>query len=263
MKYLILAISLMVLVVGCAPQEVPPPPPAKEAEPAPAPAPEPAAVVPSVTVSDQEVISGKVTIDSAVAEGPSWMVIHIEKDGKPGPVIGHAAVAQGESSNIEVEIDVASATPTLFAMLHVDEGEIGVYEFPGADAPETDEAGIVVKPFKATIPGMEDTTEDALEAAPAEDAEPAVNEISVTARRFEFEPSTITVSKGDNVKLLITSVDVTHGINIPAFGVNAQLNAGQTTEVEFIADQEGTFPFACSVVCGSGHTGMTGTLIVQ
>ena len=41
------------------------------------------------------------------------------------------------NSNVVVEIDAEAATPILHAMLHVDEGEVGTYEFPGPDVPVT------------------------------------------------------------------------------------------------------------------------------
>jgi len=88
-------------------------------------------------------------------------------------------------------------------------------------------------------------------------------EIDVTAKQWEFNPSTITVSEGDTVVLNVTSIDVTHGFTISQFGVSDRLNSGQTTRIEFVADKKGTFTFFCSVFCGSGHGGMRGTLIVN
>src|SRR3989344_5219597 len=93
--------------------------------------------------------------------------------------------------------------------------------------------------------------------------ESQVKEISMTAKKFEFNPSTITVKKADQVKLTIKSLDVTHGFSIPDLNVNANLDAGKETVVEFTPDKTGTFTFVCSVFCGSGHSGMKGTLIVE
>lgn len=94
--------------------------------------------------------------------------------------------------------------------------------------------------------------------------EPELVEIDLTAKRWEFEPNTITVKEGDRVKLNIRSLDVDHGISIPQFNVNNKnLKPGATTVVEFTADKKGTFSFSCNVFCGSGHEGMKGTLIVE
>ncbi len=72
----------------------------------------------------------------------------------------------------------------------------------------------------------------------------------------------ITVKKGEQVRLNITSIDVTHGFSIPDFGVNTSLVPNQTNTVEFTATKTGTFSFFCSIFCGSGHSGMRGTLQV-
>lgn len=90
-----------------------------------------------------------------------------------------------------------------------------------------------------------------------------VKEFGIVAKQFSFEPNTITVNKGDKVKLKITSTDVTHGFAINEFGVNEQLQPGKTVNVEFVADKSGTFTFYCSVICGAGHSGMRGQLIVR
>jgi len=85
----------------------------------------------------------------------------------------------------------------------------------------------------------------------------------ITAKNWEFIPSTITVNQGDKVKMVIKSVDVDHSFAMPAFGINQKLVPGQTETIEFVADKTGSFPFRCSVYCGSGHKEMDGTLIVK
>lgn len=93
--------------------------------------------------------------------------------------------------------------------------------------------------------------------------EPQVREFTMTAKQWEFSPNTITVNKGDTVKLHITSKDVTHGFNLPDFGISKQLIPTKTVDVEFVADKQGTFTFSCSVPCGKGHSGMNGKLVVE
>ena len=92
-------------------------------------------VTPSVSVSDQAVTDGAVTIAQVNSPGPGWMVIHADNGGKPGAVIGHTQLQSGENDNVVVQLDEAKVTPTLHAMLHTDEGSLGTYEFPGPDAP--------------------------------------------------------------------------------------------------------------------------------
>ena len=114
-------------------------------------------------------------------------------------------------------------------------------------------------------PAQENTTENSTEATlePATEPIREVKEFEMTARQWEFIPSTITVNKGDLVKLNIKSLDVTHGMALPDFGVNAVLNRGQETNIEFVADKEGVYSFFCSVQCGIGHGNMRGRIVVN
>jgi cytochrome c oxidase subunit 2 len=92
---------------------------------------------------------------------------------------------------------------------------------------------------------------------------PQTREFDMSAKQWEFIPDTITVNKGDTVILHITSIDVKHGIALNQFGVSENLEPGKTVDVTFVADKEGSYTFFCNVFCGSGHSGMRGTLIVE
>jgi cytochrome c oxidase subunit II len=101
------------------------------------------------------------------------------------------------------------------------------------------------------------------EARDSNGAAAGVHEIPVTAKKYEFTPSSIHVKKGEHVKLLITAVDHDHGFKLPAFDIEQQLREGDTTTIEFTPDKAGTFRFACSHVCGFGHRGMKAELVVE
>ena len=90
-----------------------------------------------------------------------------------------------------------------------------------------------------------------------------VKEFKITAKQFQFNPATIEVNKGDKVRLIVTSVDVPHGISIPEYGINKRLDPGKPVTIEFTADKQGTFTAFCSVFCGSGHSNMKGKIIVM
>ena len=96
-----------------------------------------------------------------------------------------------------------------------------------------------------------------------DDVAMAPKEVKILAKQFSFSPAEIRVKQGEKVRLVVTSEDVSHGLTIPAFNVSLTLEPGKTATAEFVADQKGSFPFFCSVFCGSGHGSMRGTLIVE
>ena len=90
-----------------------------------------------------------------------------------------------------------------------------------------------------------------------------VKEFKMTAKQFQFDPATIEVNKGDKVRLIVTSLDVPHGIAIPEYNINERLDPRKPVTIEFTADKQGTFTAFCSVFCGAGHSGMKGKIIVK
>ena len=86
--------------------------------------------------------------------------------------------------------------------------------------------------------------------------------VKITAKRFEYSPKEITVKKGIPVVLEFTSLDRLHGFNCPGLKIRTDIQPGKANTVRFVPDKAGTFPFHCDNFCGSGHEGMTGTIIV-
>jgi predicted lipoprotein with Yx(FWY)xxD motif len=106
---------------------------------------------PALTVVDQDISTGKVTIASVTSSGHGWVAIHSQgADGNPGPEIGYTAVKSGINRNVVVNIDATKATPVLFAMLHIDAGILGKYEFPGPDVPQQANGQMVSPSFKTS-----------------------------------------------------------------------------------------------------------------
>lgn len=90
-----------------------------------------------------------------------------------------------------------------------------------------------------------------------------VKEFTMTAKKFEFSPASITVKEGDEVKLIINSLDVPHGFSIDELGIKQDIEVGKPTTIEFTATKKGTFRFYCSLFCGTGHREMEGQLIIE
>jgi cytochrome c oxidase subunit II len=86
--------------------------------------------------------------------------------------------------------------------------------------------------------------------------------IKVTAKRFEFSPSVITVRVNVPVVLEFTSLDRAHGFAVSDLKLEAQIKPGETTRVRFVPDKLGTFEFHCNIFCGSGHEDMSGQIVV-
>ncbi len=86
--------------------------------------------------------------------------------------------------------------------------------------------------------------------------------VKVTAKMFSYTPNVITVKKGVPVVLQFTSLDRLHGFNCPALNIRTDILPGKVTELRFLPQKAGTFPFHCDNFCGTGHEGMTGSIIV-
>jgi cytochrome c oxidase subunit II len=87
-------------------------------------------------------------------------------------------------------------------------------------------------------------------------------QIDIVAKRFAFEPSEITVKKGESVTLSITSEDVDHGLAIDELGIRAEVKKGEPASVPLTPETEGTFSGKCAHFCGRGHGTMTLTVHV-
>ncbi|HWI18904.1 MAG TPA: cupredoxin domain-containing protein [Vicinamibacterales bacterium] len=101
----------------------------------------------------------------------------------------------------------------------------------------------------------------------AASAPPQVQEqprtIEVVAKRFTFEPSRIEVTEGERIRLVMTSADGVHGLEIKKFKVNKKIpRGGEAVTIEFVANAAGQFPILCSEYCGSDHDDMKGMLVV-
>ncbi len=90
-----------------------------------------------------------------------------------------------------------------------------------------------------------------------------VKEFTVTGSNFKFEPSQMTVNKGDTVKITFQNSGGKHDFVIDEFNVETEdINGGENTAVTFVADKTGSFEYYCSVG-NHRQMGMKGTLTVQ
>ncbi len=92
-------------------------------------------------------------------------------------------------------------------------------------------------------------------------------EFTVEAQQWFFVPNGIEAGLGDIVRIEVRGLDDGtgggHGFVLSDFNVNEFVRKDGSVVVEFLADKTGSFSFFCSIPCGRGHSGMSGTLTIS
>jgi heme/copper-type cytochrome/quinol oxidase subunit 2 len=84
----------------------------------------------------------------------------------------------------------------------------------------------------------------------------------IEASQFTYSPAVLIVNPGDHVTIELVSTDVMHGLSIDGYNLEMTSEPGHTRRLTFIANQQGSFRFRCSVTCGNMHPFMIGKLQV-
>lgn len=129
---------------------------------------------------------------------------------------------------------------------------------------ESPEAMMEASASPTTAPVMdgEDKTGDAMDGETML-ADDQVVTINMEAGAFYFEPNMIKVKKGQTVRVVFNSVDMMHDFNIAELNVKSEIvKSGETSTIEFVADQVGSFEYFCSVG-QHRQNGQVGTLVVE
>jgi cytochrome c oxidase subunit II len=88
-------------------------------------------------------------------------------------------------------------------------------------------------------------------------ADASVRVITVHARRFEFDPSEVTLKLGQPVKFIFFADDVAHGIAIDDLDLDVDMPLKKPREALVTPSEVGDFKGRCSRYCGSGHSAMS------
>ena len=80
--------------------------------------------------------------------------------------------------------------------------------------------------------------------------------IEITAKKFEFSPSEITLKKGEPVILRLTSSDRVHGFMSKPLKIDTDIPSDTTKDVAVTPDTAGNFTVICDHYCGTGHGNM-------
>ena len=90
-----------------------------------------------------------------------------------------------------------------------------------------------------------------------------VRTLEISASRYSFSPEVLHVAARTLVQFKIMSTEGTHGFSLSDFGVDVKLVENQEETLEVFFPKAGTYGFRCSHICGIGHLGMTGKIIVE
>jgi cytochrome c oxidase subunit 2 len=103
-------------------------------------------------------------------------------------------------------------------------------------------------------------TAGALGAAVHGQANERVVEIAV--KKFEYIPPEVTLKKGEPVRLELTSLDRSHGFDLPDLGIRVEVKPDETATVRLTPTKTGQFVFHCDIFCGDGHEDLQGVITV-
>jgi heme/copper-type cytochrome/quinol oxidase subunit 2 len=108
---------------------------------------------------------------------------------------------------------------------------------------------------------------------------PQERTLTVTARKYAYEPAVIRVNKGDTLRLRFASLDAVHGFYLEGYDLDVKISPMRSTveaqrprtgdppetveEVTLVAERPGKFRYRCSQSCGFMHPFMLGELIVE
>ena len=88
---------------------------------------------PDVTIFNQEIVDNTIAIERVVATEPSWLVFRQEIDGELGNVVGQVLLEPGFNERLRAPIAGSAISDTIIVVFHMDDGQSGVFEFPGGD----------------------------------------------------------------------------------------------------------------------------------
>jgi heme/copper-type cytochrome/quinol oxidase subunit 2 len=110
-------------------------------------------------------------------------------------------------------------------------------------------------------------------------APPQERIITITARKYGYDPAVLKVNRGDRLRIRLVAKDVTHGFYLEGYDVDAKARPENPTfwlrrpskgeeyqeveEISVVANHAGKFHYRCSITCGYMHPFMQGELIVS
>ncbi len=120
----------------------------------------PRSIAPAIVIKSQDIkYINPILADSVTTPVDGWLVIYKDKPFDSGKVVGYAPVYQGTNTDVKVAIDAKRVgdKPTLWAVLHTDQGTHGLFEWgtkfaAKADTPLYYQGQPVMATFGTTAP---------------------------------------------------------------------------------------------------------------
>lgn len=109
---------------------------------------------------------------------------------------------------------------------------------------------------------------------------PQERHLTITTRKYAYDPPTFRVNRGDRVHIRLSSQDVVHGFYLEGYDLDAKVTPQspymelhrpsgdhgappeRLEEIVFVANREGKFRYRCSNTCGYLHPFMNGEMVV-
>ena len=88
-------------------------------------------------------------------------------------------------------------------------------------------------------------------------------EIHSVARMWKFEPAEVAVVPGSTVDIYLSTLDVTHGMQIVGTNVNLMAVPGAVNYARITFDKPGDYLVVCNEYCGLSHHNMAGRIRVS
>jgi cytochrome c oxidase subunit 2 len=98
-------------------------------------------------------------------------------------------------------------------------------------------------------------------SAPA--APPELPVVEIMASHQGFQPSTVTLRRGEPVRIVLSTADDVHCFAVDAFRIEKRITPGRTTTFDFTPDRSGSFPFYCCLESGRAAVVERGHLEIQ
>lgn len=109
----------------------------------------------AIYVADQQP-GDIVSISMAVLQTSGYVVIHEDKDGVLGAILGSSKVlTQGQSTDVNISLSrISQDGEILYAMLHVDDGD-GVFDLTQDEPVKNDQGNIILMAFNISLTAKE------------------------------------------------------------------------------------------------------------